>query len=382
MIKHILHIIRRNRTTTLLLFLLLSAAVLVNLLSVGGMMQRMQYFFLPRGYTMDNIGILYADAKHKDEATDSLRNVELYNRLKASPYVEKVACGTPNLIYNYNRINLKGYNDTIFSAYPRGGDEEMADLMGIKMLHGRWLQPSDHNTNGIVVTLEMAKLLLNEENITGKSFEYEREKCTVVGVCHSIRQNKQAYFSPSFFYFEKPAGAFTVRIKAGEEPAFSRSLEKLLTSVYGIDNYTISYETILDKDLAVNRYLAASQLEFLLSRVFILLVALLSFVAVIWYTTEHRKQEWSIRYVTGRSKMQLIGYIFLENLIILIGAFVFALILFFILRYFGVETFAIKFSLPAIAVTAFMMLFFLWIGILIPSRKIKQLDVSELLKSE
>lgn len=153
-------------------------------------------------------------------------------------------------------------------------------------------------------------------------------------------------------------------------------------SVYGIDNYTISYETILDKDLAVNRYLAASQLEFLLSRVFILLVALLSFVAVIWYTTEHRKQEWSIRYVTGRSKMQLIGYIFLENFIILIGAFVFALILFFILRYFGVETFAIKFSLPAIGVTAFMMLFFLWIGILIPSRKIKQLNVSELLKSE
>lgn len=80
-------------------FLLLSAAVLVNVLSAGGMMQRMQYSFLPRGYTMDEIGILYADAKNKDETTDSIRNVELYNRLKASPYVEKVASGTPNLIY-------------------------------------------------------------------------------------------------------------------------------------------------------------------------------------------------------------------------------------------------------------------------------------------
>ncbi|HBF95807.1 MULTISPECIES: ABC transporter permease [Proteiniphilum] len=382
MISHILRIISRNKVTTLLSFLLLSAAVLVNILSIGGMMQRLQYYFLPRGYELDNIGILYAGTKNKDQATDSIRDVELYNRLKASPYVEKVSFGTPNLIYNYNRISIKGHSDTIFSAYPRRGDEEMADLMGIRMLHGRWLRPSDHISNGIVVTPEMAKLLFHEENVTGKSFEYEDNKYAIVGVCNSIRQSKQSNFSPSFFYYEKPDGAFTIRTKTGEEPAFSRSLENLLASAYGINNYIISYETISDKELAVNLYAYMFLLQFLLSRVFMLLVALLSFVAVIWFTSERRKQEWSIRYALGRSKPQLIGYIFLENLVILMGAFVFALVVFFAIRYFGVETFTAKLTLPAIAVTAFLMLIFLWIGIWIPSRKIKQLDISELLKSE
>ena len=383
MITHILHIISRNKATTLLSFLLLSAAVLVNVLSVGGMMQRMQYSFLPRGYTMDDIGILYADAKNKGETTDSIRNVELYNHLKASSYVKKVASGTPNLIYNYDRISLKGYNDTIFSVYPRGGDEEMADLMGIKILHGRWLQPSDHGSNGIVVTPEVARLLFNEENVTGKSFEFQEDKYIVIGVCNSIRQNKHANFSPSFFYFEKPAeGAFTILTKAGEEPAFSRSLNNLMTSVYGINNYTIYYETIRYQDSTSNYYTYVSVFQFLFLRLFMLLVALLSFVAVIWYTTERRKQEWSIRYAMGRSKMQLIGYIFFENLIILIGAFIFALVIFLSLRHFNVESFATKFTLPAITLTALLMLIFLSIGILIPSSKIKQLDVSELLKSE
>lgn len=220
MITHILHIISRNKVTTLLSFLLLSAAVLVNVLSVGGMMLRMQYSFLPRGYIMDDIGILYANAKNKNEETDSIQNVELYNHLKASPYVKKVASGTPNLIYNYNKISLKGYNDTIFSVYPRGGDEEMGDLMGIKMLHGRWLQPSDHGSNGIVVTPEVARLLFNEENVIGKSFEFQEDKYTVVGICNSIRQNKYANFSPSFFYFEKPEGAFTILTKAAKNGPF------------------------------------------------------------------------------------------------------------------------------------------------------------------
>lgn len=66
MISHILRIISRNKVTTLLSFLLLSAAVLVNILSIGGMMQRLQYYFLPpRGYELDNIGILYAGTKIK-----------------------------------------------------------------------------------------------------------------------------------------------------------------------------------------------------------------------------------------------------------------------------------------------------------------------------
>lgn len=155
-----------------------------------------------------------------------------------------------------------------------------------------------------------------------------------------------------------------------------------MTSVYGINNYSIYYETIRYQDSSSNQYTYVSVFQFLFLRLFMLLVALVSFVAVIWYTTERRKQEWSIRYAMGRSKTQLIGYIFFENLIILIGAFIIALVIFFSHRHFTVETFDTIFTIPAVTVTALLMLIFLSIGILIPSRKIKQLDLSELLKSE
>lgn len=381
MIVHILHILTRNRITSLLLFLLLSAAALVNVLSIGGIMDRMQYFFLPYGYNIQNVSVLYVDAKNKDNI-DSTKDVELYNRLKASPFVENVSYGTPNLIYNYTRYDMVGYNDKVFSAYLRGGTETMADIMQIEMLHGRWLQVSDQSTNGVIITPEAAQALFNKENAVGESIEFQGQKFHVVGVCNSIRQNNRADFSPSFFAYQKTPGAFTVRIKEGEEKSFARSIENILAAIYAINNYTLYYETMQYQDFRVNQVIYVELFQFLLLRLFILIVALFSFVAVIWYTIERRVQEWSIRYAIGRTKTQLTGYIFLENLVIFVAAFAFALILFFTVRHFSVETFAIKFTLPAIGITASLMLVFLWIGIFIPSRKIKQLNMSELLKSE
>lgn len=381
MIVHILHILSRNRITSLLLFLLLSAAALVNVLSIGGIMDRMQYFFLPNGYNIQNVSILYIDTKNKDN-TDSIKNVELYNRLQASSFVENVSYSTPNLIYNYTRYDLVGYNDKVFSAYLRGGTETMADIMQIKILYGRWLQVSDQSTNGVVITPEAAKALFNKENAVGESIEFQGQRFHVVGVCNSIRQNNRADFSPSFFAYQKTAGAFTVRIREGEEKSFAHSIETILTAIYGINNYTLYYETMQHQDFRVNQFIYRELFQFVLLRLFILIVALLSFVAVIWYTIERRIQEWSIRYAIGRTKTQLTGYIFLENLVIFVAAFAFALILFFTVRHFSVETFATKFTLPAIGITASLMLVFLWIGIFIPSRKIKQLNMSELLKSE
>jgi len=381
MIAHILHILSRNRITSLLLFLLLSAAVLVTLLSIGSILEKMQYFFLPRGYDIRNVAILYVESQD-EKNTDNAKDEELYNRLKASPFVENISYSTPNLIYNYTRYDMVGYNNKVFSAYLRGGTESMADIMHIETLYGRWLQLSDHSTNGVVITPEAAKALFNKENAVGESIEFKEQKFHVVGVCNSIRQHNRENFSPSFFTYQKTRGAFTIRIKEGEEKSFAHSIENILTAVYGTDNYTLYFETMQHQDFRVNQFIYVELFQFLLLRLFILIVALLSFVAVIWYSVERRVQEWSIRYVIGRTKTQLTGYIFLENLVILVASFAFALVMFFTIRHFGVETFASKFTLPAIAIAILLMLFFLWIGIFIPSRKIKQLNMSELLKSE
>lgn len=381
MIVHILHILSRNKITSLLLFLLLSAATLVNILSVGGIMERMQYLFLPRGYTLKNVCYLEASAKNKDE-TDSLKSVELYNRLKASPYVENISNSSPDLIYNYTRYDMAGYEDKIFSAFFRGGTETMADIMQIKMLHGRWLQASDQQSNGVVITPEAAMALFNEVNVVGKSYDYQGQKYNVVGICNPMRQNKRDNYSPSIFSYRTTSDTYTIRTKEGEEKAFEHSLEGILTATYGTNNHTLYYETFQHQDFRVNQVIYLNLFQFLLQHLFYIVVALLSFLVVIWYTIGRRKQEWSIRYAIGQSKRQITGYIFLENLVILAAAFIFALFLFFIFRQFGVETFATKLTFAAIVVTASLMLLFLWIGIFIPSRKIKQLNMSELLKSE
>lgn len=381
MIAHILHILTRNKITSLLLFLLFVTSAIVSILSVGGIMEKMQYFFQPRGYTIQNVVILNVDPKDEKDADDT-RSEELYNRLKVSPFVENISYSAPNLIYNHTRHDMVGYNGKVFSAYLRGGTETMADIMGIEILHGRWLHLSDQSTNGVVITPEAAKALFDKENAVGESIEFQKQQYHIVGVCNSIRQNKRANFRPSLFTYQKTPNIYTLKIKEGEERNFAHSIENILTTTYGINNYTLYYETMPHQDFRVNQVIYLELFQFLLINLFILIVALFSFVSVIWYSIERRVQEWSIRYAIGRTKAQIIGYIFLENLLIMITAFVFAVTLFLTIRRYGVETFATKYTLQAIGISILLVLVFLWIGIIIPSRKINQLNMSELLKSE
>ena len=91
------------------------------------------------------------------------------------------------------------------------------------------------------------------------------------------------------------------------------SLKKLLTSVYGANNYIMYYDTLENQDHMQNQAINTGIMSFLMKIAFLITVALFSFLAVIWYMVEARAQEWCIRYVLGRTRKQIVSYVFLEK---------------------------------------------------------------------
>lgn len=382
MIRHILNQLKNNWLSTLLLLLLLLATTIVLMLAIGGSAYRLRYFFQPVGYEIEDVATLYAGAKPESDE-DSLKSVELTNRLKASPYVELVATNNPHLIYNYNRSQMPDKDGNMFSFFLRGGNADTDELMGIEVLEGRWLAEGDYQINNVVISPEMAeKLYGTASGVIGKQIEADGERFNIVGLCNSIRQNRLVAATPSLFFDLPENGVYTIKTKEGMEPEFAKSLESLLASIYGKDGYRISYETMKWQDFLVNLNLYQSLAEFLFAQIFMLLVALTSFIAVIWYTTERRQQEWSIRFALGRSKRQLVGYIFMENILILIPALLTGIGVYLLLQRYEVIEVVTRQNLWVFAIAILLMLSLLYLCVRIVARKLYQLDISKLLKSE
>lgn len=383
MIRHLLKNIYGHKVASLLLFLLLSATSFILLQSVDGLAKKMRYYFQPRGYNLQDVSMLGTEAKKNDE--NGLKAEEFYNRLKASPLVEKVALGNPKLIFQGNeQYQIVGYKNNVFSGYLRTADEAMGDVLKIKMRHGRWLKSSDQASNGVVISTEAAIALFGRENVVSQSFSYNNESYKVVGVCNSIRQNKWSMATPTIFLGTEGAGRgmLTIRFKEGMEHEFALSLEKLLASAYGANNYIMYYDTLENQDHMQNQAINTGIMSFLMKIAFLITVALFSFLAVIWYMVEARAQEWCIRYVLGRTRRQIVSYVFLENFLLFIIAFICAFILFINVLLIGNNSIGNSLTLLSTCLSLFLLILFLLIGVLVPTRKIKRLDISELLKSE
>ncbi len=383
MIKHIIHTLLGHKLANGLIFLLLIATSIVMMQSIGGALDKLWYFRDARGYDPENVGQLFVQSKSGNTKKDSVLNQNLYKELKHNPLLSGISRGSLMLIYEgIDKNNMIGFKGKPFDAYFRFVDEYAASVMDIKMLYGSWFTEADAHSDAVILSIEAAKKLFGEIQVTNRTFVYQNKKYYVKGICNSIRQSKSTPPSPTIFHYNIGNMGFFFKIKPGQNDNFSRSIESIVSSVYGPDNYVIGYECLNYSDHVMNSANSFRLRSFLKTKLFMVLVTAFSIISVLWYMIERRKEELGIRFVLGRTLNQLIFYIQSENYFLFFPAYIIAVIIAFNFQYAGVELLS-KDHLGISLLISFILMFALTtLGVLIPCLRIKRLQVTEIIKSE
>ncbi len=383
MITHLLHSIWGHKFSNMLLFILLTATAIVMMQSVSGTLEKIWYYTAPRGYITENVGALYIESKAENQKEDSIMNAKLFQNLQVNPYLSDISFGNMKLIYEGNeKYNMVGAQGKTFDAYHRYADDHTAPVMGIKVLSGRWFTESDAHSNVVIVSPEAAKQLFGATQVTNRTFNYQEKEYRVIGVCNSIRQSKKTQATPTIFFYNREHSGFLLKIKPDQEENFARSVESIVRSVFGTNNYIINYETLDQADHIMNRANNSRLRIFLKTKLFMIVVTVFSLIAVLWYMIDKRREELGIRFVLGRTLPQLIAYILYENYLLFISSFLIALFVVFNFQYAGVELLSNEHIGISILLSFLFMIFLTTIGALIPCLKIRKLQITEIIKNE
>lgn len=383
MIKHLIKVLWGYKLSNILLFLLLTATTIVMIQSVSGTLDRVWYYNDSRGYSIDDVSELSVQSKVVDRKKDSINSLKLFKQLRLSPYLANASFGSMNVIYEGTDMNnMVGYKGKNFNAYYRFSDEYTADVMGISLLSGRWFTESDANQNVVVISKEAAMKLFDATEVVNQTFTYKEKTFKVIGVTNSIRQSKRMKASASIFLYNKRESGFLIKTKPNQEEAFRHSMESIIQSVYGANQYIISYETLNSAEKIMNETNSFRLRSFLQTKLFMILVAAFSLISVLWYTIDKRKNELAMRFVLGRTLPQLIRQVLCENYFLLFSSFLFGLLIIFNLERSRIEILSNNHTLVAICVSLLFMFFLDTLGALIPCMKIKTLPITEIIKNE
>lgn len=384
MITHLLHSIWGHKFSNMLLFILLTATAIVMIQSVSGTLEKVWYYTAPRGYVTENVGNLYVQSKAANQKTDSMMNAKLFQNLQVNPYLSDISFGNIKLIYEGNeKYNMVGAQGKTFDAYHRYADDHTATVMGIKILSGRWFTESDAHSDVVIVSPEAADQLFGATQVTNRTFNYQGKEYRVIGVCNSIRQSKKTQAAPTiFFFYNREYSGFLLKIKPNQEENFRMSIESIVQSVYGANNYIINYETLDQADHTMNGANNSRLRIFLKTKLFMIVVTIFSLIAVLWYMIDKRREELGIRFVLGRTLSQLIAYILYENYLLLISSFLIALFVIFNFQYAGVEILSNEHIEISILLSFLFMTLLTTLGVLIPCLKIRKLQITEIIKNE
>jgi len=383
MIKHIIHTLWGHKSANGLIFLLLIVTSIVMMQSIGGALDRLWYYATPRGYDPENVGQLFVQSKLDNQKEDSILNVNLYKELQHNALLTDISRGSLMLVYEgIDKNNMIGLNGEPFDAYFRFVDEHAASVMNIKMLYGNWFTEADANTDAVILSAEAAEQLFGEVQVTNRSFTYQNKKYYVKGICNSIRQSKSTQPSPTIFYYNAGNMGFFFKIKPKQEDLFARSIESIVSSVYGPNNYVIGYETLNYSDHVMNSANSFRLRSFLKTKLFMILVTTFSIISVLWYMIDRRKEELGVRFVLGRTLSQLVFYILSENYFLFIPAYIIAMMVVFNFQYAGVELLSKDHLGISILLSFILMLVLTTLGVLIPCLRIKNLQITEIIKNE
>jgi predicted permease len=250
---------------------------------------------------------------------DFLRRLE--ERLEARPEVVGVAASAPAILGNPSRrpLQAEGRDPTQGQPITMGVSvrSDYIDVIGLDLVAGRGLRDEDANTSSVVVDLDLARFLWEDEHPVGRRFRLgeDGEWYTVVGVVRDYRfyGRDERYFPYQILLPADPADTpmqanfpltdVAVRFRGDPEPLLPVVREAVAAldpemSVLGVGTFSRA----LASQEQQPRFLATLMVLFAGVAVSLAAVGLFGVLA---YTVSLRRRELGIRAALGASRRRL-----------------------------------------------------------------------------
>jgi putative ABC transport system permease protein len=320
MIKHIFKLVWNRKRTNILVVVEVFFSFIVLFAVVAHGVHYSRNYTLPLGFSFDNVwnislGTLLDDIRKNDDKkqeNEEARQVTL--ALKDLPEVEAVAgiAMVPfHLGASSSRISYKGREARLRT---NDGTDDLARVLRIQIVRGRWFDRSDDaaNFDAVVINERLRNELFGAEDPIGKAFDLPKDAADrkkvkrVVGVISDFRQHGEFHEAYNYAFFRKGGGAlahFTldkeilVRLRPGTPASFQ---EKLISKVQSVArSRTVQLEPLDRARRSHMRMVLAPIVGAGIVAGFLTLMVGLGMVGVLWQNVSRRTKEIGLRRAMG-----------------------------------------------------------------------------------
>jgi putative ABC transport system permease protein len=317
MIKHMFKLVWNRKRTNILIIteIFFSFLVLFGVVAFG--VYYVNNYRQPLGFSYENVwtvsvsGIFHQgnraqavdDFKQMQMALRDLAEVEGVAGVGMTPF--QIGASNGPIYYKGRRAESR-YNDAT---------DELRDVLGLKVVQGRWFTPSDDalNYEPAVINESLRDELFDMENPLGKELDPpkdpgERAKTMprrVIGVITDFRQHGEFHALYNYCFYRVssrrmsgvPMVSLLVRLRPGTTAAFEEKLMNKLRSV--MRDRTIQIEPLERARKSHMRLVLAPIAAASLVAVFLIIMVGLGMVGVLWQNVSRRTKEIGLRRALG-----------------------------------------------------------------------------------
>ena len=280
----------------------------------------------PLGFSIANVWQLDIDMNLK---TDDTWSEEMVNRFAAvltelnSMNEVEIAAGAQYPPYAFGQTN--GTWGTGVKMERNEVTDDFAKVMNLKVVRGRWFQPSDDalGYRPVVIDQDMVRALYGGEDPIGKVFdEAEQPPSRVVGVISDYRKDGELATVTNYVFQRvqlrhkdhRPPRRVVFRLQPETPPEFEQELVSRLRSV--APGWAFEVEPLMATRQTMMRIYSLPFLIAGMIALFMILMVALGLSGVMWQNVTQRMRELGLRRAVGSSGRQISRQIVAEIMLI------------------------------------------------------------------
>ncbi|QHL87892.1 FtsX-like permease family protein [Nibribacter ruber] len=316
MIRHLFKLIWNRKKSNFLLIseIFFSFLVLFGVISFG--LYNYHNYQKPLGFAYDNVWLLSLETRSDSAAQNAQTQEQIMQRVRSFPEVEHAAFSSSNAPFSFSSMNnrLAYGNVKDYDANQYDVEDEYKDVMGLKVVQGRWFGPQDGTSlrQPIVINRKLQQDLFHDVDPIGKvipmndSVQYQ-----VIGVTDYFRASSEYSAEDGAFFTridrqknnEWRWNSLLIKVKPGTGVEFEEKMMRELGQI--AKGWTMDVSTLEKMRQNKANFTLVPLIALAVVCGFLVFNVALGLFGVLWYNINKRTGEIGLRRAMGATTRQI-----------------------------------------------------------------------------